>query len=73
MGYIWGYNPRIVSPFAKFLVPNSIIKLFGIYIPGTCDFGLYFGGWTLQNKAFSNQNKSHLGSRSSLNHTLKSS
>ena len=26
-------------------------------------FGLYFGGWTLQNKVFSNQNKGHLGSR----------
>ena len=24
---------------------------------------LYFGGWTLQNKVFSNQNKGHLGSR----------
>ena len=26
-------------------------------------FVLYFGGWTLQNKAFSNQNRGHLGSR----------
>ena len=26
-------------------------------------FVLYFGGWTLQNKVFSNQNKGHLGSR----------
>ena len=26
-------------------------------------FVLYFGGLTLQNKAFSNQNKGHLGSR----------
>ena len=26
-------------------------------------FVLYFGGWTLQNKVFSNQNKGHLDSR----------
>ena len=26
-------------------------------------FVLYFGGWTLQNRVFSNQNKGHLGSR----------
>ena len=26
-------------------------------------FILYFGGWTLQKKAFSKQNKGHLGSR----------
>ena len=31
-------------------------------VPGTCLF-LYFGGWTLQSKVASNQNKGHLGSR----------
>ena len=30
--------------------------------PGTCSSSI-FEGWTLQNKAFSNQNKGHLGSR----------
>ena len=34
------------------------------YAPCTWNlFVLYFGGWTLQNKVFSNQNKGHLGSR----------
>ena len=33
------------------------------YLPTWNLFVLYFGGWTLQNKVFCNQNKGHLGSR----------
>ena len=52
------------------------VKLRSTYFVGvkqcqipTCNlFVLYFGGWTLQNKALFKQNKGHLGSRYLLGH-----
>ena len=41
----------------------STQKKYNIYIYTWNLFVLYFGGWTLQNKVFSNQNKGHLGSK----------
>ena len=34
-----------------------------LYIPGSCERPLFWGERTLQKKAFSNENRGHLGSR----------
>ena len=47
----------------RFLKRRDMYMYIYIYTPGTCEKVLYFGGWTLQNKIFSNQNQGHLGSR----------
>ena len=62
---LWKKEWITESPFEFLLnVWNGGSKVLEFLILYTWNlFVLYFGGWTLQNKVFSNQNKGHLGSR----------
>ena len=56
--YVYIYSFCMYIPFCKYIHVYIYILMFTWNL-----FVLYFGASTLQKKAFSNQNKGHLGSR----------